>query len=74
MSDISFSGNESISFALLCSVTNFAGMCSESSGAWLFPRIGLSALIIISSITSFLCLFLIKYLTFKPHVQEERSI
>lgn len=53
-------GLEATSFALLCSVSNLALVTSNLSGAFLLPRIGLSWLIIISSLTSFLCLPLIK--------------
>ena len=55
-------GLEATSFALLCAVHNFAGTCSNLSGAWLYPKIGLNWLIIISSVTSFICLLWIKYL------------
>jgi len=55
-------GKESTSFALFCSISNLAGTCSTLVGAWLFPLIGLKWLIIISAITSFFCLPLIKYL------------
>jgi hypothetical protein len=53
-------GLETTSFALLCSVSNLALIASDLSGAFLLHRIGLQWLIIISSITSFLCLPLIK--------------
>jgi MFS family permease len=59
MAQSSIKGKEAVSFAVLCSVTNLAGTCSTLSGAWLFPRIGLAPLILISSITSFMCLPLI---------------
>jgi predicted MFS family arabinose efflux permease len=52
-------GLEATSFALLCSMSNLALVTSNLSGAFLLPKIGLSWLIIISSLTSFLCLFLI---------------
>jgi MFS family permease len=55
-------GLESSSFAMLCSVSNLAGTASAISGAFLFPKIGLTFLIIISSLTSFLCLPLISKL------------
>jgi len=52
-------GLEATSFAFLCSVSNLALVASNLSGAFLFPLIGLKYLIIISSLTSFLCLLLI---------------
>lgn len=54
------SGLEATSFALLCSVSNLALISSNLSGAFLLPIIGLKWLIIISSLTSFLCLPLIR--------------
>jgi MFS family permease len=62
MARSSINGKESTSFALLCSISNLAGFCSTLVGAWLFPLIGLKWLIILSAITSFFCLPLIKYL------------
>ena len=56
----SMKGLEATSFALLCSVNNLAQVTGSFSGAILLPVIGLKWLIIISSLTSFLCLFLIK--------------
>jgi MFS family permease len=53
-------GLEATSFALLCSFSNLALTASNLSGAFLLPVIGLKWLIVISSLTSFLCLFLIK--------------
>ncbi len=52
-------GFEATSFAFLCSISNLALVTSNISGAFLFPKIGLSWLIIISALTSFLCLPLI---------------
>lgn len=52
-------GLEATSFALLCSISNLALVASNLSGALLFPLVGLKWLIILSSLTSFLCLFLI---------------
>lgn len=54
------SGLEATSFALLTSVSNLAMVASNLSGAFLLPITGLKWLIVISSLTSFLCLFLIK--------------
>lgn len=53
-------GLEATSFALLCSVSNLAMTASNFSGAVLLPVIGLKWLIVLSSLTSFLCLPLIK--------------
>jgi len=53
-------GMEATSFALLCSMSNLALVASNLSGAFLLPVLGLKWLIIISSLTSFLCLPLIK--------------
>jgi hypothetical protein len=52
-------GLEATSFALLCSISNFSIPASNLSGAYLLPIIGLKWLIVISALTSFLCLFLI---------------
>ncbi len=56
------SGLEATSFAFLCSVSNLALVASNLSGAFFLPKLGLQWLIIISSLTSFLCLPLIKHL------------
>jgi hypothetical protein len=53
-------GLEATSFALLCSISNLALVSSNLSGAWLLPVLGLKWLIVISALTSFLCLPLIK--------------
>lgn len=52
-------GLEATSFAFLCSVSNLALIASNLSGAFLLPIIGLHSLIVLSALTSFLCLFLI---------------
>lgn len=52
-------GLEATSFALLCSISNLALMASNLSGAYLLPLVGLKWLIILSALTSFLCLPLI---------------
>ena len=52
-------GLEATSFALLASFSNLALFSSNLSGAFLLSRIGLKWLIVISALTSFLCLFLI---------------
>jgi hypothetical protein len=59
-------GKEATSFALLCSVNNLAaGTASSLSGAFLLPLVGLKFLIIISALTSFICLPIIKKLEIK---------
>ncbi|MFH1248122.1 MAG: MFS transporter [Candidatus Omnitrophota bacterium] len=55
----SLPGLEATSFALLCSISNLALVASNLSGAFLLPIVGLQWLIIVSAVTSFLCLFLI---------------
>lgn len=52
-------GLEATSFALLCSISNLSIPASNLSGAFLLPRIGLNWLIVLSALTSFLCLPLI---------------
>jgi MFS family permease len=59
----SISGLEAASFALLTSLSNLALVASNLSGAALLPLIGLQGLIVLSSVTSFLCLFLINKIT-----------
>jgi len=61
----SVSGLEATSFALLCSVNNLADTASSFSGAMLLPVVGLKWLIIISALTSFLCLPLIDKIEIK---------
>jgi len=53
------SGLEATSFAFLCSVSNLALVTSNLSGAFFLPIIGLKWLIVLSALTSFLCLPLI---------------
>lgn len=65
MAQATLPGKEATSFALLCSVNNIAGTLSSISGAFLFPRVGLPILIVISAFTSFACLPLIKRLGIK---------
>jgi len=67
MAEATIKGKEATSFALLCSVNNLAGTVSGLSGAYLFSRIGLTPLIVVSALTSFLCLPLIK------HLQENKN-
>jgi predicted MFS family arabinose efflux permease len=65
MAESTITGKEATSFALLCSINNLAGTASSLSGAFLFPKIGLQPLIIVSAFTSFLCLPLIRKLNIK---------
>jgi predicted MFS family arabinose efflux permease len=65
MAKTTLPGKEATSFALLCSINNIAGTASGLSGAFLFPKIGLQPLIILSALTSFICLPLIKKLEIK---------
>lgn len=58
-------GLEATSFAFLCSVSNLAMTTSNLSGALLLPRVGLKWLIVLSSLTSFLCLPLISKIKFE---------
>jgi len=59
----SINGLEASTFALLCGINNLsAGTASSFSGAFLYPKIGLSWLIVLSALTSFLCLPIIKHL------------
>ena len=60
MAQKSVKGLEATSFAFLCSVSNLALVTSNLSGAFLLPRTGLPWLIVLSALTSFLCLPLIK--------------
>jgi MFS family permease len=55
----SVKGLEATSFAFLCSINNLSGVASNLSGAFLLPLVGLKWLIVLSALTSFLCLFLI---------------
>jgi MFS family permease len=59
----SIPGLEAASFALLASLSNLALVASNLSGAYLLPLIGLQWLIVISSVASFMCLFLINRIT-----------
>ncbi len=56
----SIKGLEASSFAFLCSINNLSGVASNLSGAFLLPLVGLKWLIVLSALTSFLCLPLIK--------------
>lgn len=65
MAKMSITGKESTSFALACSIVNLAGTLSTLSGGWLYSIIGLTPLILLSTVTSFACLPLIKKLEIK---------
>ena len=56
----SIKGLEATSFALLCSINNLSVVAGNLSGAFLLPHIGLKWLIVLSALTSFLCLPLIR--------------
>ena len=58
----SIGGLEASSFAVLCGIHNLSGTVSSLTGAYLYPLIGLKWLIIISAVTSFICLPMIKYI------------
>ena len=68
MARSSIKGKEAVSFAVLCSITNVSGTCSLLTGAWLFPRTGLTILILLSSVTSFICLPFLSKLEIKHEV------
>jgi len=62
----SINGLEATTFALLCGINNLAsGSCSTFTGAFLYPLVGLKTLIILSALTSFLCLPIINKLKIK---------
>jgi predicted MFS family arabinose efflux permease len=62
MAQNTITGKEATSFALLCSISNLSATSSSLSGAFLYPKIGLQWLIILSAVTSFICLPLIRKL------------
>ena len=66
MAKATLPGKEATSFALLCGINNLAaGTASSLTGAFLLPLVGLPILIVLSSITSFACLPLIRKLEIK---------
>lgn len=71
MARSTIAGLEATSFALLCGIHNLAGTASSLAGAYLFPIIGLKPLIIIASLTSFICLLFIKPLKLETLKNEE---
>ncbi|MDP2943843.1 MAG: MFS transporter [Candidatus Omnitrophota bacterium] len=66
-------GLEATSFALICSFSNLALTASNLSGAFLLPVIGLKWLIVLSSLTSFLCLFLINKIDYRSSTNLKSS-
>ena len=69
----SVKGLEATSFALLCSVNNLAMTASSLSGAVLLPKLGLKWLIVLSALTSFLCLPLINRIKYEPQGSKKNS-
>ena len=58
-------GTEATTFALLTAIVNFGSFCSNLAGAKLFGLFGYSGLVIVSGVTTFLCLPFIPYLEVK---------
>jgi len=59
-------GLEATTFALLCGISNLSTFwASEYTGSILYPILGLNWLIVVSSLTSFLCLFIVPHLIIK---------
>ena len=58
-------GTEATTFALLTAIVNFGPFCSNLAGAKLFGLFGYSGLVIVSGVTTFLCLPFIPYLEVK---------
>jgi len=65
-------GFEATSFALLCSFSNLALTAGNLSGAFLLPKLGLKSLIVISSLSSFLCLTLINKIHEPAHADAKQ--
>lgn len=55
-------GTEATTFALLTSIVNFSSFCSTLTGAKLFTLFGYDGLVIVSGLTTFLCLPFIPFL------------
>lgn len=53
---------EAFTFAGICSVLNLGAMGSRVVGGWLYPKIGLNWLIIVSGVFTLICLGFIPYL------------
>jgi len=66
-------GLEATSFALLCSISNLALVTSNLSGAYLLPLVGLKWLIVLSALTSFLCLPLINKINGTAQIKLEEE-
>ncbi len=63
MAKSSVNGLEATTFAVLCGINNLSAITLSSfCGAWLYPIIGLKWLIVLSALTSFVCLPLISKL------------
>ena len=58
-------GTEATTFALLTAIVNFGSFCSSIAGAKLFGWFGYSGLVIVSGVTTFLCLPFIPFLQLK---------
>ena len=58
-------GTEATTFALLTGIVNFGSFCSNLAGAKLFGLFGYSGLVIVSGVTTFLCLPFIPFLQVK---------
>jgi predicted MFS family arabinose efflux permease len=58
-------GTEATTFALLTALVNFASFCSNLAGAKLFGMFGYNGLVIVSGLTTFLCLPFIPFLEVK---------
>jgi predicted MFS family arabinose efflux permease len=56
MAQTCIKGLESTSFATLCAVSNIAGTASTLTGAYFLPIVGLQYLIVMSAVTSLVCL------------------
>lgn len=61
----SLAGKEATSFAMLCSISNFAGWSSAQLGGILLPIFGLQYVIIISSFMGLMALPIIKYIKWR---------
>lgn len=58
-------GTEATTFALLTAIVNFGAFCSNLAGAKLFALFGYNGLVIVSGVTTFLCLPFIPFLQVK---------
>jgi len=62
-------GTEATTFALLTAIVNFGSFCSNLAGAKLFALFGYSGLVIVSGVTTFLCLPFIPFLQVKKSLE-----